>query len=86
MSAELPTRSSLGFVRFLPFLFLGVVFVGHGPAAIILSLIVSIGLSVGVSMLLVRRRSAHGDHERASFAAMSSSLTGTLSVGNDGIR
>ena len=86
MSAERPTRSSLGYLRFIPFLFLGVVFVGHGPTAIILSLIVSVALSAGISMPLVRRHSARRGHRSVSFDAMSSGLNGTLSIGNDGIR
>jgi len=83
MNAGRPPRSTV--FRFLPFLFLGVLFVGHGAGAIIASLAISIVLSVGISLLL-RRRPPRDDGFLVSFPSTSSGLEGTLSVGRDGAR
>jgi hypothetical protein len=56
MRATRDTSTARRFIPFLPFLFLGVVFLGHGPLAILLSLLVSVGLTASISFLLLRRR------------------------------
>jgi hypothetical protein len=72
--------------RFLPFVFLGVLFVGHGTTAIILSLLVSIALSIAISLLLRRRSPGdQGASRPISFSGTSSGLEGSLSFGHEGI-
>jgi hypothetical protein len=44
-------------LRFFPFLFLGFAFIGgHGLLPLVLSLLASVLLTVGVSLLITRRR------------------------------
>jgi hypothetical protein len=52
-------------VRFFPFLFFGLAFVGgHGWGPIVLSLLASIVLTAGVSFLLTRRQIRRFDEKR----------------------
>lgn len=67
------------FIPFLPFLFLGFVFVGHGTLALVLSLLVSVTLTAGISFLLLRRRA------RSDSALAGAFVAPATSAGLDGI-
>jgi hypothetical protein len=77
------------FIPFLPFLLLGLFFVGgHGPLSIVLSLLASVGLTVGISFLLLRGRARHDPRSPAAvFVAPASSagLEGVLQLDSAGI-
>ncbi len=89
MSVRGDTWRTRRFVPFLPFLFLGVVFVGHGPLALVLSLLVSVTLTAGVSFLLLRGRARRDGEESAAGAfiasASSAGLQGILQLDAAGI-
>jgi hypothetical protein len=81
------TRTTRHFIPFLPFLFLGIVFGGHGPLPILLSLLVSVTLTAGISFLLLRRRARMDSPLAAVFVAPASSagLQGVLQLDAAGI-
>jgi hypothetical protein len=70
------------FIPFLPFLFLGVIFVGHGTLALVLSLVVSAILTAGISFLLLRRRTGSDTPLAGAFVAPATSagLEGVLQL------
>ena len=70
------------FIPFLPFLFLGVIFVGHGTLALALSLLVSVTLTAGISILLLRRRARSDGPLAGAFVAPATSagLEGVLQL------
>jgi len=90
MSVTRDARTNRRFIPFLPFLFLGVLFVGHGQLAILLSVLVSVALTAGFSFLLFRRRVRH-DSRSATAArtfvapASSAGLDGVLQLDVEGI-
>jgi len=83
-------RTNRRLIPFLPFLFLGVLFVGHGSAAILLSLLVSVALIAGISFLLFKRRTRHDSRSSAAARtfvapATSAGLDGVLQLDAEGI-
>jgi hypothetical protein len=89
MRATRDVRSTRRFFPFLPFLFLGIVFVGHGPLAILVSLLVSLALTAGISFLLLRPRARSEVREQAAAVfiapASSAGLQGVLRLDAEGI-
>jgi len=90
MNVTRDTRTNRRFIPFLPFLFLGVLFVGHGPLAILLSLLVSVALTAGISFLLFRRRWHHDSRSSTTARtfvapARSAGLDGVLQLDAEGI-
>ena len=54
---ESDRRPGIRFLPFVPFLFLGIVFVGgHGTLTIFLSLVASVVLTAGISLAVTRYR------------------------------
>jgi hypothetical protein len=81
------TRTTRHFIPILPFLFLGIVFGGHGPLPILLSLLASVALTAGISFLLLRRRARSDSPLAGAFVAPATSagLEGVLQLDTVGL-
>jgi len=87
MGVTRDTRTTRRFIPFLPFLFLGFVFVGHGTLALVVSVLVSVALTAGLSFLLLGRRRRKDSSIAGAFVvpATSAGLEGVLQLDGVGI-
>jgi hypothetical protein len=83
------TRRTRRFIPFLPFLFFGLFFIGgNRPLSIVLSLLASVALTAGISLLLFRRRARHDSGPSAEVfvaPAGAAGLEGVLQIDGAGI-